>query len=132
MSQGLLARACGICLICLVACVLLRQVRSELGAFVRVAGLLLVLGMLLPVFGGLRSSLGELLAVGDLEPYAEVMLRALGISLLCKLCADVCRDAGEGSLAGGVELAGKTVLVLLCLPLIEQILHYAGALLEEV
>ena len=60
--------------------------------------------------------------------YAEVLLKALGIAILTQSAADICRDAGESSLAGKTELCGN-VLILLCgLPLYE----HAFSLLEGI
>ena len=57
------------------------------------------------------------------ESYFAVMLKALAISLCCRMSADICRDCGENSLASRVELAGKAGIVILSLPVIKQLLE---------
>ena len=59
-----------------------------------------------------------------------VLLKALGVSLLTHICATVCRDSGEGSIAQYVELAGKIEIILLSLPLIGEIIDIALGLIE--
>ena len=59
-----------------------------------------------------------------------VLLKALGVSLITHICATVCRDSGEGSIAQYVELAGKIEIVLLSLPLIGEIIDIALGLIE--
>jgi hypothetical protein len=49
---------------------------------------------------------------------------------LTQLCADFCRQGGEGQLAGGVELAGKAELLLLCLPRLKELFELASGMLE--
>ena len=57
------------------------------------------------------------------------MLKALGMALVSKLCADVCRDSGETALAGGVESAGRIAILVLSLPTFAKILALVGEML---
>lgn len=63
--------------------------------------------------------------VGDSGKNIGILLKSIGICYICQFSADSCRDAGQGALAGKVELAGKLAVVLLCLPLLEEIINYA-------
>ena len=53
---------------------------------------------------------------------------ALGIVLIGRITADLCKDAGESAIASGVELAVKTAVLLTALPLLNRLL----SLLREV
>ncbi len=129
--DGTLFRVCGAGLLCVILCVILKQVKPEFLPLARVSGTVLILLTVVPVLWNSISSVGALLTDEGVEPYARVMLRALGVSLLTKVCCDVCHDTGESALANGVELAGKAVILLLCVPLIEEILGYAAKILEK-
>ena len=65
-----------------------------------------------------------------LVKYGEIILKGLGIVILTQICADICRDSGEGTLASNIETVGKLELLLLSIPLIEEILGTAKTLLE--
>ncbi len=69
-------------------------------------------------------------ASNEIYEAAEVLVKALGVSLLTHICATVCRDSGEGSLAGYVELGGKIEIMILSLPLLRGLLDTAFELLE--
>lgn len=56
------------------------------------------------------------------------LLKALGIVLIGRITADLCKDAGESAIASGVELAVKTAVLLTALPLLNRLL----SLLQEV
>ncbi len=60
----------------------------------------------------------------------EVLLKALGVSILAHVTANLCRDAGEGSIAYYVELAAKIEILILSLPLLREIISLATELLE--
>ena len=65
-----------------------------------------------------------------LTDYAAVMLKGLGAATLTHICSSVCRECGRASLAEYVELAGRLEILLLCLPLISNLLQAASGLLE--
>ena len=55
--------------------------------------------------------------------------QALGVCFITQLASDACKDAGEGAIASKVELAGKVVILLLAMPLFEQIIGVATSLM---
>ncbi len=59
------------------------------------------------------------------ENYFLLMLKALAISICCRMSAEICRDCGESSLASRVEFAGKAGIVIISLPIIQQLLSIA-------
>ena len=55
------------------------------------------------------------------------VMKCVGIGIIARLGADVCRDAGSASVADGVELAGAFAALLSALPLLSALL----TMLEE-
>ena len=129
--SGELLKICGVALLCAVMGMMLRNLKGEFALLARIGAGILIFALLIPQLSDTVERLTSLFSTNGVGEYASVMVRALGIALLGKLCGDLCRDAGESGLAGGVELAGKLAILALCFPLIEQILGYARALLEE-
>ena len=66
-----------------------------------------------------------LLARGNLdaELYGPV-LRVVGIAVLVRILAALCRNAGQSALAAKVELAGTVLAFGAALPLLEQVLTF--------
>ena len=79
-----------------------------------------------PLFS-LVNTLGERAGTSG---YVETILKGLGIVILTQISSDICRDSGESTLAGHIETVGKLELLLLCIPLIGEILATAEKLLE--
>lgn len=61
--------------------------------------------------------------------YVTAMLKALGVSLITHICSEVCRECKSIPLSDAVILAGKIELLILCFPLINDILRSAAELL---
>lgn len=79
-------------------------------------------------------------AVEVLEPVRELMdelgeraglsaavlapvIKTVGIALLTRVCAELCRDANESGIAAAVEIAGGGCALLVCLPLFQAVLE---------
>ena len=122
----------GLALVGLTALVLLRHWKPEWAVFLRLAVTVVSLGVILTLLVGSLTYLRELTAGlgGDPTGMWEILLKALGIAFLTETAAAICRDSGEGGLAGWVEMAGKLELLLLSFPLIRTVLDTAAALLS--
>ena len=123
-------KICGIALISAICGIVIGQIRKELSFAVRVAGAILIFGMIFTSLSPLLSEVEGLLSFGGISEYIEIMLKAFGIAFLTHICATLCRDCGESSLASGVEFAGKLEILILCLPLISKILNYASQIIS--
>ena len=58
------------------------------------------------------------------------VLKCLGISLVARVAADVCRDGGQGAMASAVELVGAVGAVYAALPLLSAFLDMLERLLR--
>ena len=117
-----------VCVFAVATALIITSIRSFNQEFSRiavaVAGVLIfiyVLEGLLPFISFIKSSV----ASTDTQSYFALMLKALAISLCCRMSAEICRDCGENSLASRVELAGKIGIVIISLPVIQQLLSIA-------
>lgn len=53
--------------------------------------------------------------------YLLIILKIVGVAYLAEFGAQICRDAGEGALAGKIELAAKVGVIILAIPIIVAI-----------
>ena len=118
-----IAAIVGIGIVAAAVSALLKRFHGELGLFVSVAAslliLLAVLGSLAPLTGLINELAGE---AGTDSACITILMKALAVSLITQLAADSCRDSGEGAIASKIELAGRTAVLLLAVPLFESIL----------
>lgn len=55
--------------------------------------------------------------------YLNTVFKILGIAYLASFCAEICKDAGEGSLGSKVEFAGKILILVLAIPILMAVLQ---------
>ena len=95
-------------------CALVVKQRSpELAVLVSLAACAVLLTRTLPLFETVRDRMEAL----------------VGLAVVTKLAASLCRDAGEGSVAAFVELAGSAAAVVVALPLLDMVLKLVEDLL---
>lgn len=111
--------------------VLLRRSQPEaalgIGLIAGIVVLWAALERVVPLIESVRSMLegAELPSI-----YVGILFRALGVCLLTQLAADTCRDAGETALASKAEFVGKILLMVLSMPLFEEIIRLAQSLMQ--
>ena len=120
---------CMIAITGVAAALILKQWKSDFLALIRLALAVLfgiaVIGAIAPLI----SYIGSLMGHDGLSEYSAILFKALGIAVLTGCCAEICRECGEAGAANGIELTGKIEILLLCLPLINEILSGVQELL---
>lgn len=55
--------------------------------------------------------------------YLTTVFKILGIAYLATFSSEICRDAGENSLASKVEFSGKILILVLAIPILMAVLQ---------
>ena len=126
-----LFKVCALGMLALAITSVIKQWKADWLPLVRVA-LVAVLGtLLLTAASPILDFLREVGTLGGISEEVTLLLRACGIALLAQVAAVICRECGEGGIADAVELAGKIELLLLCIPLINELLSLAREMLAS-
>ena len=96
-----------------------------------VAALLLTLAAGIIIFLTVLPQLSEIFTVlKDLGEkvnlnysYMTIIFKLLAIAYITEFAAQLCRDAGEGTLSMKIELGGKIGILIISLPIMTQILQ---------
>lgn len=125
-------KLCAAGVVCALMCVLVRQLRPEIEPFVQIGGIILIGAMLIKRAGELTNAARELFDGFQLLNTGsfELLIKILGIAVITKIGADICNDSGNSALSSMVELAGKTVILIMTFPLIKTVTELAGGLLN--
>lgn len=96
----------------------------------KLSAALLFVGLLVGLARPLISYVSALLESSAAAPYAEILMRTLGVAILTETAGGICRECKEPSVASYLEMAGRLEILILCLPLMEDILESVKGLLS--
>ena len=113
-----------------VALLLFKQYKPEWTVPLRLAVGIFIAGLCLV---GIRVIITFGNGLADDQPITSDMwrliLKGLGIAFVTEISSGICRDSGEATLSVWVEMAGKIALLLLALPLIQNVMDAVKTLL---
>lgn len=107
----------------------LKSHRKEYGVLLALAASIVIVAAVFPQISKIFILIRTFSEQAGLSETLQPVIRALGIAIITQLGADICRDCGEESLASKVEFAGKTAILILCIPLFTQILDMISSLM---
>ncbi len=110
--------------------VVLRRSVPELGLLLTIAVTLLAAAAALRMADAVMEVVDLAQATANISPaVAAPVLKCVGIGVVTKIAADVCRDAGQSAAGGAVELVGAMSAVYAALPLLRTLLETLESLL---
>ena len=117
------AKICAIGIVCVILCVLIKNTRNEFLIPSRLSGIIIIFSFIIvlinPIFNFLKSNLGSSIPIDDMK----ILAKAMGIAYMTQISSELCRECGESNIAFGIESAGKIEIIILSLPLINQIIE---------
>ena len=121
----------GLCVAAAFICALLRPQRPELATVIALAAGVAVVAM---IIAQLKDQLPRLRALWDAfkgtdQDIRSAVLRGAGVALVSDFASQLCRDAGEGTLADRVTLIARVSILALCAPLVVGLLESFSAFL---
>lgn len=122
----------GIAIIAVALSTVLKPKNPEFSLLLSLLTGALMLGMVITAAVPLFDRIGALLeSTGAKAEYVGILFKSLGLCFITQIACDACRDLGETAIASKVETAGKISVLLISLPLFEQILTIAGSLIGQ-
>ncbi|AVX20135.1 MAG: stage III sporulation protein AD [Bacillota bacterium] len=114
----------GVALLASLLILVLKQIRPELALFVTLVVAAGLFGLVLTKVGAIFDILQQLASKANVnQAYLGTVLKIIGIAYIAEFGAQVCRDAGEGAIAGKVELVAKILILILAVPVILAIIQ---------
>lgn len=122
--MGVMEEVAAVAVVGAVCAAVLKKQVPDLALVVTLCAVALILGTAMAVLEPVRELMGTLgekagLSAAVLAP----VVKTVGIALLTRVCAELCRDANESGIAAAVEIAGGGCALLVCLPLFQAVLE---------
>lgn len=113
-----------------VLAVLLRHHRAEAAIFVSVAVGCLILYTVLPMVQETVAVFEDITTSAGLDSsWLPTVLKICGIAFIGEWGIQLCKDAGENAIATKLELGTKLTILILCIPVINQLLTMIKSIL---
>lgn len=121
----------GIIIISLIVIIFLKRTNGSFALLVTICAGIIILSIISSDLFKIIDNLTALSnQIGVIQPFVNIMLKALGLSLLAQFVGDLCRDSGEITLANQTEIASKVVILITILPLFDAVLDIVTGLLK--
>ena len=120
-----------ICVLTSVICKLLDENSKSFSIYVRIAAAALIIAMVSIYISPVIEKINEIFNQTGIEnEYLTILFKAAGICYVSQFACDVCKDNGENLIATHAELAGKIALIVISLPLVDNlteiIINFSG------
>jgi len=114
----------GLCLVATAIIVVLKSHRPEIAIQISIVTGIVVFFLVVAKLTAVIDLLKELTSRANIDmSYVNILLKIIGIAYIAEFGAEICRDAGEASIASKIELAAKVVIVVLAVPIITSLLE---------
>jgi stage III sporulation protein AD len=103
---------------------IVKEYRPEIALQLSIVVGILILSVVIGYISEAINVLISLAIQADINlVFLEILLRVIGIAYIAEFGSQVCRDAGEGSIAGKIEFAAKTLILVMSLPIIRAVME---------
>ncbi|WMJ81856.1 stage III sporulation protein AD [Clostridium sp. MB40-C1] len=114
----------GFAFVALSIILVIKNKRSDLAVHISLAAGILIFIFMIDKVTSVLQLLQELALKANIDfVYLNIVFKILGIAYLASFCSEICKDAGEGSLASKVEFAGKILILVLAIPILMAVLQ---------
>jgi stage III sporulation protein AD len=106
-----------------VLAVLLKEEKPEIAMVVSIVTGLVIFIFLITKLNSVMSVLKYFASKANIDVlYFSTILKVIAIAYISEFGAQICRDAGEGSIASKVELAGKVLIMVIAIPILAALM----------
>ena len=111
-------------LVSTILALILKKQSPEIALMVSIAASVLIFFSVIPKFDAVLSVLKDLssnVSIG--KDYIYTIFKIIGIAYIAEFGAQLCKDAGESSIASKIELSGKVLIMVISAPIIMSSLN---------
>ena len=113
----------GLGIIAAIIIIVVKAQRPEIALMISIVTGITIFMLIAGKLAALIEFLGDYTRKANIDTvYLATLLKIIGIAYITEFGAEICKDAGEASIASKLELAGKVIIVILAVPIITSLL----------
>ncbi|MFA6939490.1 MAG: stage III sporulation protein AD [Clostridiaceae bacterium] len=110
---------------------LFKEEREDIRILIGIAASCILLLLIFPQIKSLFTIIEELSVKAKIDfIYIKIVLKVIGITYLATFCSEICKDAGENSLASKVEITAKILILISTVPIMMAVLNSIVKVIE--
>ncbi|AEF94961.1 stage III sporulation protein AD [Desulfotomaculum nigrificans CO-1-SRB] len=114
----------GLGLVVCVLAIILRQQKPPMAVLLSMVAGIIIFLVMLPQISAVFNVLKDLANQANVNMvYMSTILKIVGIAYIADFGSQICRDAGEGTLAAKIEFAAKIIVLVMAVPIIIAVLQ---------
>ena len=122
--MGDIIKIIGIALIALIITIIIKQYKPEFTIYVSLLAGVFILTLVIDKLGNIINLLKDISTKSGINnTFLSILLKMTGIAILSEFAISICKDAGENSIAGKLELGSKVVIIAMSVPIISNLLE---------
>ena len=123
-------KICAVAILFASLCVVIKHFRAEFIIPTRVAITIIICGVVITLIDPIIEYFNNIMEQTLPLEYMKIILKSLAIAFIVQISSEICRDCGENNIASGIETIGKIEIILLSLPMINNIISMSRELLS--
>lgn len=114
----------GVAIVSTVLISVVKPYRKEIAVLLSVLAGIILFSYISMYIKSAVSTVYEVASRIDIDlSFVKIILKIIAVSYVCEFGAQICKDAGESSIASKVELAGKVIIVYISTPIIMSLFN---------
>ena len=108
-----------------------KNVKPEYGILLSITGCLIIFIMMLTKLTyiiNIFNQISELTNVS--KEYIKILLKITGITFICEIASDICKDCGCVAISNQVQIFGKISILVISLPIFSELILQIGKMLS--
>ena len=115
---------CFVSIIGVIAAVILKGYKPEIGLFIVIVLSLMFLSWMLEVFRQMQTQFGAITKeLEENKSFYEILFKIMGITYICEFASGICKDAGYSAISSQIEIVGKMLVLLSGIPVLIAVIE---------
>ena len=115
---------CFISVMGVIAAVILKGYKPEIGLFIVIVLSLMFLSWMLEVFRQMQTQFSVITKeLEENKSFYEILFKIMGITYICEFASGICKDAGYSAISSQIEIVGKMLVLLSGIPVLIAVIE---------
>ena len=130
MNMELVIKAAMLAIVTGLIALMIKKSNPEIALLLAIAAVISLLVMSAEMVSKVRDTVMSAVDISGISSaIIAPVLKCVGIGIISRIAADICKDAGQSSIASAVELVGTASALYISMPLMRSLLQMIGGLL---